>query len=96
MLIMTGINPGLAKGNEHVIISDDGKAALWAGVIDDLWRTGKPVGEGGPWKEADVSAGIPSDPYLIGFFDEKTLRISHNSKIPVTFTIEAEPTGHGP
>lgn len=96
MLIMTGINPGLAKGNEHVIISDDGKAALWAGVIDDLWRTGKPVGEGGPWKEADVSAGIPSDPYLIGFFDEKTLRISHNSKVPVTFTIEAEPTGHGP
>jgi len=96
MLVMTGINPGLAKGNKHIITSDDGKAALWAGVIDDLWSTGKPVGEGGPWKDTNISPGIPSDPYLIAFYDEKTLRISHNSPVPVTFIIEAEPTGHGP
>ena len=96
MLIMTGINPELAKQNPHIIISSDGKAAVWAGVIDDLWKIGKPVGEGGPWKNSEVTAGVPSDPYLIGFYDKRSLALSHNSSGIVTFTIEADPTGHGP
>jgi len=96
MLIMTGIDPGKARGNSHVIVSDDGKAAVWAGVIDDLWKIGKPAGEGGPWKNSHVSAGIPSDPYLIGFYDKKSLELSHNSPHRITFTVEAEPLGHGP
>ena len=93
---MTGIDPGKARGNSHVIVSDDGKAAVWAGVIDDLWKIGKPAGEGGPWKNSHVSAGIPSDPYLIGFYDKKSLELSHNSPHRITFTVEAEPLGHGP
>ena len=66
------------------------------GVVDDLWKLGKPVGEGGPWKETSVRKGEPSDPYLAGFYDRKTLIISHLSGRPVTFTIEADPTGQGP
>jgi hypothetical protein len=96
MLIMTGINAKEANGNQHVIVSGDGKAAVWAGVIDDLWKMGKPVGEGGPWKNSSVKKGEASDPYLIGFFDKRTLKLSHNSKEAVTFKIEAEPIGHGP
>lgn len=96
MLIMTGIDPQLADANPHVIVSSDGKAAVWAGVIDDLWKIGKPAGDGGPWKNSIVSAGIPSDPYLTGFYDKKSLEISHNSSHKVIFTIEAEPIGHGP
>jgi hypothetical protein len=96
MLVMTGIELKAAEGNPHIIISSDGKAAVWAGVIDDLWQIGKPVGEGGPWKDSDVSASVPSDPYLIGFYDKRSLTLSHNSSSPVTFTIEAEPIGHGP
>jgi len=96
MLIMTGIDPELADGNPHIIVSGDGKAAIWAGVIDDLWKTGKPVGEGGPWKNTQVIAGIPSDPYLTAFYDKKSLNFSHNSSHKVTFTIEVEPIGHGP
>ncbi len=95
MLIMTGIDPEKAKTNPNVIISDDGKAAVWAGVIDDLWKLGMPSGEGGPWKNSEVFAGTPSDPYLIGFFDRRSLEISHDSPRTVSFVIEADPSGNG-
>ena len=96
MLIMTGIDPKTSKGNAHIVTSADGKAAVWAGVIDDLWQMGKPVGEGGPWKNSAVKAGIASDPYLIGFYDKRSVTISHDSKESVIFKIEVEPIGHGP
>lgn len=95
MLIMTGINPE-GKGNPHIIVSKDGKAAVWAGVIDDLWKLGKPTGVGGPWMDTSVKAHQPSDPYLIGFYDSRKLSLSHKSAEPVTFTLEVEPVGHGP
>ncbi|MDP2061202.1 MAG: hypothetical protein Q8J97_15775, partial [Flavobacteriaceae bacterium] len=96
MLIMTGIDAKATKGNSHVITSGDGKAAVWAGTIDDLWQMGKPVGEGGPWKNSAVKAGVASDPFLIGFYDKRSLKLSNESKEAVTFTIEVEPIGHGP
>lgn len=96
MLIMTGIEPNFNQHNPHIIVSEDGKAAVWAGVIDDLWKLGKPVGEGGPWKNSAVKAGVASDPYLIGFYDKRSLKLSHDSKEAVTFKIEVEPIGHGP
>ena len=95
MLVLTGIQPEKGKGNEHIVLSNDGKAAVWVGVIDDLWELGKPVGQGGPWKEADVKAGVPSDPYLIGFYDKKTLTLSHQAKENVNMTVEVDPTGNG-
>ena len=95
MLVLTGVKPEEAGDNAHIIVSDDGKAAVWAGAIDDLWKLGKPVGQGGPWKDAIVKAGIPSDPYLIGFYDRKELTLSHKADKNVTFTIEADPTGNG-
>ncbi len=96
MLIMTGIDPKASKGNNHIVTSSDGKASVWAGAFDDLWEMGKPVGEGGPWKNTLVVAGEKSDPYLIGFYGERTLTLSHNSKSTVNFTVEVEPIGHGP
>lgn len=95
MLVLTGVNPEEGKHNEHVVVSADGKAAVWVGAIDDLWQLGKPVGKGGPWKDTQVKAGVQSDPYLIGFYDKKTLVLSHNSSQDVIFTIEADPTGNG-
>jgi hypothetical protein len=95
MLVMTGINPQVAKENPHIIISEDQKAAVWAGVIDDLWAMGKPRGHGGPWLNNKAEAGIPSDPYLIGFYDKKSLSINHGLDEKVTFTIEVDPSGQG-
>jgi hypothetical protein len=78
------------------VVSADGKAAVWVGVIDDLWKMGKPTGSGGPWKNTPVKANVPSDPYLIGFYDKRKLTLSHEAKEPVTFKLEVEPIGHGP
>jgi hypothetical protein len=96
MLILSGVNPEAASTNSHIIVSDDKKLALWAGVIDDLWKLGKPVGKGGPWKDTSVKANTPSDPYLFGFYDQRKLELSHQSLEPVTFEIQFEPIGHGP
>lgn len=95
LLVMTGLDAQTAT-NEHIISSNDGKAKVWAGAIDDLWKLGKPIGKGGPWKNTSTTAGLASDPYLIGFYDKKSLEISHDSKESVTFTVEVEPIGHGP
>jgi len=96
LLVMTGINPETAKDNSHIIVSDDKKAYLWVGVIDDLWKMGKPTGKGGPWKDTSVKAYEASDPYLIGFYNNKQLTLSHDMNEDVSFTIEVEPVGHGP
>jgi hypothetical protein len=96
LFVLTGIENDFMGDNEHVITSNDGKAKVWAGTIDDLWKLGKPVGVGGPWKDTEVLANIPSDPYLIGFYDKKNIKISNLSNISVTYKIEVEPIGHGP
>ena len=42
-----------------------------------------------------VTANEMSDPYLIGFYDQRSLQLSHKATQPVTFTIEADPVGTG-
>ncbi len=96
MLVLTGIDPeGLEGRRDRIAVSEDGRCAVWCGVIDDLWRLGKPRGEGGPWKESTVKAGVPSDPYLMTGYDRKTLSLSHAGSEPVTFTVEVDPDGTG-
>lgn len=95
MLVMTGVTPEDAKDNPHVVLSEDGKAAVWVGAIDDLWALGKPIGQGGPWVQAKVKANVPSDPYLIAFYDKKTLTLKQESSRPVNVTVEIDPTGNG-
>ncbi|MFH0759178.1 MAG: hypothetical protein V2B15_17960 [Bacteroidota bacterium] len=95
LLVMTGIDPTQDPDNPHIFRSPDGKAAVWAGAIDDLWKVGKPVGRGGPWYHTPVEPGQVSDPYLIGFYDMKTLEISHTSMIPILISMEVDPVGDG-
>ena len=94
MLLMTGLTCR-ARSNPRVIRTDDGKAGVWAGTIDDLWKLGKPVGHGGPWKDSRVEAGVPSDPYLINGYDSKTLNLSLSAAGEVNVKIEVDPTGDG-
>ena len=95
MLVMSGVTPEEGENNPHIVISDDNKAAVWVGAIDDLWKLGEPVGTGGPLKDDNVKAGVPCDPYLIGFYDKKKMSLSHNDDSDVTFTVEIDPTGNG-
>jgi hypothetical protein len=91
LTVMSGVQAG-AKG-ERIVRSDDGKAALWVGVSDELWRFGKARGEGGPWRETRVRAGEASDPYLMTGYDRKLLRLQ--SDVAARVRIEVDVTGTG-
>jgi len=95
LLIMSGVAADAPRDNPHIIRSDDGKCALWAGAVDDLWQFGKPRGVGGPWKDTAVKAGEPSDAYLMTGFDRKRFVFSHTAEQPTNFLIEADFTGTG-
>ncbi|WP_111709599.1 hypothetical protein [Lutibacter citreus] len=98
LLVLSGVKLD-AKESEHIYKSEDGNVALWFGGIDDLWSFGKPVGEGGPWKNTQIKANQLSDMYLMTGYDEKTvvlesdvdtqfelyIHINHYSDHPVLF-----------
>lgn len=92
LLVLTGIRAD-AVADEHTIRSNDGKAALWAGAIDDLWQLGKPSGTGGPWRETAVKAGQTSDPYLFWGYDQRHLTLSADTL--VAMRVEVDLTGEG-
>ncbi len=94
LFLMSGVRADAPAG-EHILRSDDGKAALWAGVIDDLWKLGKPRGEGGPWKDSRVKAGEASDPYLLWGYDRRSITLEHDQNVPVYFRVEIDLTGTG-
>lgn len=93
VMVLSGVRRS-ARG-EHIVSSQEGDLSLWAGTIDDLWKMGKPTGHGGPWYQEDVQAEIPSDPFLIGFYDKRTLSLTNHGEEPVSFTLQADPTGDG-
>ena len=95
LLVMTGIQE-TAHNTGHIFQSEDGNAKVWVGTIDDLWKLGKPTGQGGPWKNSQVKANEPSDPYLIGFYDERELKLTNHSDQEIIYTMQVEPIGHGP
>ncbi len=94
LMVIGGIDTTTA-GNQHIIRSEDNKAAVWVGSIDDLWTLGKPRGKGGPWLDTKVENDIPSDPYLLAGYDKKTINLSHQSSDTIDFRIEVDLTGMG-
>lgn len=95
LFVMTGVDLSRAVRNSHILRSTDGRAAVWAGAIDDVWKLGKPRGTGGPWKRTAVTAGIPSDPYLLTGYDQKRITFSHESTASLRFRVETDITGTG-
>ena len=93
LLVMTGIQGG--AGNPHIFRSNDGRANVWAGVVDDLWKLGKPRGKGGPWLHSPIKRMEPSDPYLMTGYDRKRLELSNEGGLSAKFTLEADVTGEG-
>lgn len=89
LLVLAGVRAD-AEADEHCHRSADGRAAVWFGDVDDLWRMGAPVGTGGPWRESAAGAGRPSDPYLMAGYRTKSVALSHRSDAPVTFVLEVD------
>lgn len=80
-----GLNPTTAEP----------QSGLWFGKTDDLWGYGKPSGWGGPWWDDDVIGNVPSDPYLMTGFDQKSLHVQNHGTSAVTVTVEIDPRGDG-
>ena len=94
LLVLAGVR-GDAENDGHVFQDSRHRVALWFGGIDDLWKLGKPIGQGGPWRETPVKAGVPSDPYLMTGYDKKTVRISHQSTAPIEISLQVDLNGNG-
>ena len=86
LLVLSGVKQG-AVDSKHVYTSENGKTSLWFGGIDDLWSFGKPIGEGGPWKNTPVKANTLSDMYLMTGYDTKTLTLTADKDTKVTLLI---------
>ena len=78
-----------------VVRSADGVAAVWVGVVDDLWEFGRPRGSGGPWHDTTVRAGAASDPYLMNGYEHKTLTLRHDRPGVVGVRAQIDLTGDG-
>jgi hypothetical protein len=95
LLVLAGIAADAPANTGRVVKSDDGRAAVWLGAVDELWKLGKPVGRGGPWKDTAVTAGVPSDPYLMTGYDRKSLELSHTAADAVSVRVEVDVSGAG-
>ncbi|MBR2940515.1 MAG: hypothetical protein IKC14_04310, partial [Kiritimatiellae bacterium] len=95
LLAMTGIMRFGRSANPRIVTGDGERctAAVWLGVVDDLWKYGKPRGHGGPWLDAEVKKGVPSDPYLMTGYDRKT--VSMRASVEAAITLEIDITGYG-
>lgn len=94
LLVMSGLDPGAASG-QHIVRSEDGRAALWVGAIEDLYSLPAPRGIGGPWNSTKVKTAAPSDPYLATGYGKRNYAFSHDQDHPVVFTLEADICGDG-
>ncbi len=89
MLVLGADNASPHQGANH--LAGEPQSGLWFGKTDDLWHFGgKPSGWGGPWWEAAVEAGRPSDPYLMTGFDQKVLHLYHDADQIVSFAVEVD------
>ena len=86
LLVLSGVKTN-AKPSPHILRDDEHEIALWMGGMDDIWKLGKPVGEGGPWKNTLVRANELSDKYLMTGYDKKTLTLSANTDVNITVLV---------
>lgn len=85
LLVLSGIKKGV-KG-PHIYSSNNENASLWFGGIDDIWHFGKPVGEGGPWKDTQVKAHKLSDMYLMTGYDKKSIELWADKDVEISMWI---------
>jgi hypothetical protein len=91
LVVLTGTKQN-AIPDGHFFPSQQGNG-LWFGVIDDLWKLGKPRGEGALWKNTFVKANETSLPYLMTGYDKKTVTITTDSNVIFTLQVNIDLNG---
>lgn len=89
MLVLSG-NFDAGSADAHIKKSSDGKASLWLGNVDDLFKMGTPKGIASTWKDAAVTANTPSLPLLMQGYSKKAVVLSHNATQAVTFSLDVD------
>ena len=92
LLVISGTKAD-AKPDGHYFQDPDGSNGLWFGAIDDLWKMGKPVGEGGVWKKTAVKAMEPSLPYLMTGYDKKKIKLTADKDVHFTIEVNTDLNG---
>ncbi len=92
LLVLTGTKKD-ARPDGNYFRSDSLNTGLWFGAIDDIWKFGKPTGQGGPWKETKVAADEPSLPYLMTNYDIKTMKLLADEDVIMTVEVNVDHTG---
>jgi hypothetical protein len=91
LLVLSGTKT-TAKPDGHYFASSD-NTGLWFGAIDDLWKLGKPRGEGGVWKNTSVKAGVPSLPFLMTAYDKKKVSLTADKEVTITLEVDVDLNG---
>lgn len=89
LLVLAGV-AAKATPDPHIFKSQSDEQGLWFGGVDDLWKFGKPVGVGGPWKLTQVSARKPSDPYLMTGYDQKSLVVESDEDTTIVIEVDVD------
>jgi hypothetical protein len=87
LLVLSGVRTD-ATPDSHLFMDKQRKTALWFGGVDDLWRLGKPIGQGGPWWTRDVKANEPSDAYLMTGYDRRTLALKADREVKISVEVD--------
>ena len=77
----------------HYFSANKNDAGLWFGSVDDLWKFGQPVGQGGPWKETKVQAEAYSLPYLMTGYDKKKVQLIADKAVTITVEVDFDHNG---
>ncbi len=68
---------------------------LWFTPLDATMKLGPAIGRGGVWVDEPVTAGRPSDPFLLDGFSERTLWLSHDGAADTRYSVEIDQQGNG-
>jgi hypothetical protein len=92
LLVLSGTRQG-AVADGHYFAGAGADGGLWFGAVDDLWKMGKPSGEGGVWKDAAVEAGAVSLPMLMTGYERKTVTLSSDVAVDIELEVDFDLTG---
>lgn len=86
-MLALGGNESTPNQDNNAVVGQP-QSGIWFGKTDDLWEWGKPAGWGGPWRNAAIKRGEPSDPFLMTGFDKKVLHLKTDKAAAVDIEVD--------